>query len=156
MIESARDPHCPKVSHISFQLYTVQINTFKHLCMGSSCIICNHYTTIVYFYQHASSTYPAYTLSSACALRKDDFACSSLNTSFVHPPGVSSECYCEQGFTSEGLRVQELQTHARNQVPLPWRLQTQNVAGYQGLVCRSGLLPGICAGKRPPSGTTWN
>ncbi|KAI4802972.1 hypothetical protein KUCAC02_006537 [Chaenocephalus aceratus] len=46
----------------------------------------------------------------------------------------------------------ELQTHARSEIPLPWRLQPQNVAGYQGLVCRAGILPGIRPGKRPPSG----
>lgn len=46
--------------------------------------------------------------TSACwsaVKNKDDFACSSLNMLFVCPPGVSSERHCEQGFTSEGLRV---------------------------------------------------
>lgn len=69
-----------------------------------------------------------------------------------YPLGVSSQHYCKQGSTTEGLCVQELQTHAWSEIPLPWRLQTQNVAGHQGLVRRPRILPGICPGKRTSSG----
>lgn len=53
-----------------------------------------------------------------------DFFLLLLGVVTVCPPGVSRERHREPGFTPEGLRVQELQTHARSAIPLPRRLQT--------------------------------